>query len=130
MKSEWIINDQAEWIQCIKLIIEMSDLIACDWGHSLVGTVNYSGYSTTPLCSCFRSLTVLLVSCTQSTECYSWKYQGGVQWIGSSFQMLFSRWAHDSTITFLSSSDEKSMPKLICGARTLNPQKCSVPCWR
>lgn len=62
-------NDQAEWIQCIKLIIEMSDLIACDWGHSLVGTVNYSGYSTTPLCSCFRSLTVLLVSCTQSTKC-------------------------------------------------------------
>lgn len=95
-----------------------------------MGTVNYiSGYSTTSLCSCFRSLTVLLVSCTQSTKCYSWKYQGGVQWIGSSFQMLFSRWAHDSTITFLSSSDETSIPKLICGARTLNPQKCSIPCW-
>lgn len=43
-------NDQAEWIQCTKLIIEMSDLIACNWGHSLVGTGNYiSGHSNTSL---------------------------------------------------------------------------------
>lgn len=75
------------------------------------------------------SLCDFLAVCTQSTKCYSWKSQGGVQWMGSSFPMVFNRWAHDASITFLSSSDETSRPKLICGARTLNPQKCSVPCW-
>lgn len=56
------------------------------------------------------------------------KYQAGVQSMGSSSQMVFSRWAQDATMAFLSSSEAISGAKLICGARTLNPQKCSAPC--
>lgn len=131
MKNEWVNNDQAEQIQCTKMFVEISDLVAWNWKHSFVDIFTASLDTAPPaLCTCFRSLTMLLICCTQSTKCYSWKYQGGVQRIGSSFQMLFSRFAHDATITFLSSSDETSIPKLICGARTLNPQKCNVPCWR
>lgn len=48
--------------------------------------------------------------------------------MGSSSQMVFSRWAQDATMAFLSSSEAISGAKLICGARTLNPQKCNAPC--
>ena len=49
--------------------------------------------------------------------------------MGSSSQRVFSLCAQEATIPFLSSSDAISGQKLICGARTLNPQKCSVPCY-
>ena len=48
--------------------------------------------------------------------------------MGSSSQMVLSLCAQDVTMAFLSSSEAISGAKLICGARTLNPQKCSAPC--
>lgn len=72
---------------------------------------------------------VLLLWCGCGTKHYCPKYHGGVQSMGSSSQMVFSLWAQEATIAFLSSSDAISGAKLIWGARTLNPQKCKAPCY-
>lgn len=56
------------------------------------------------------------------------KYNSGVQFIGFSSQIVFSRCAQEVSISFLFSSVTYLGAKQIWGARTLKPQKCIIPC--